>query len=991
MTQSDLKIDAAADMLPTDGTNKARVKSRMGYLAYAFFIPATIMYLIYIAMEIHPFGNGSVLVLDLNGQYVYFYEALRNFVYGDASLLYSFSRSLGGEFLGIYAYYIASPFSYIVALFPQSMVLEALLVIFLLKTGLCGFTFGFYLHKTGKSKSKIATIIFSCLYALSAYAVVQQHNSMWIDAVMWLPIISYGIEQLIKHGKFRMYVIFMALTLMSNFYIGYMVCIYAAAYFVYYYFATNTDNINNPHRERMHFFKSFVRFAFYSVLSVGIAAVILLGAYYALSFGKNTFSNPSWAFGFKFDVIELLVKFFPGSYDTVRPEGLPFVYCGVLTLILIPVYFLSPKFRPREKVMSGVLISFFVLSFSITVVDLVWHGFQRPNWLNYRYSFMLIFFLLTLAAQAFNEIRSVSSRTVFAICTSLAALVIFIQTLDYKYVDDLQTIWFSLAAISGYLIILCLLKVTKHKENILLILTFVICFELFGNALSNVVALDKDVVYSSYSSYNDFIKAFRPTVDNLLESDTSFYRMEKTLHRKTNDNMALGIRGLSNSTSTLNSDTIELLSRLGYSSRSHWSSYAGGTPVNDSLLGLKYIISNDDFSDYYSVAYEVGTYKTWINPYALSLAYGVDERITNINPAKYITPFEYLNALLSAMVGEDDIIPVFVPVEITTTAENPYCDRSFIAGHIKYAKTSDTNEASVQYYFNAPTSRELFYYQPSDYKREVSLRVNGSSLGSFFGGYSATRIVSLGKFEAGKQVALSMTLVSNDLYIKNGYDSIYYIDMAAFKNVMSRLSAVQYNIEKFTPDYFKGTLTSHKDAQIIQTTLPYDEGWNVYVDDDKVEVFETLDSLLAFRVDSGEHQIVLRYMPKIIVIGASVSGGSILVALLLFALHRKLLIKDRADDDEGDREVEPGTPDNEISSHDSAIVTTDAIAASSADTAFLPSKNGDADIADGGDNNDGGAGIKINTDNNINVAENTNPSTSQADAPDSEDAGTDIL
>ena len=126
----------------------------MAYLGLAFLIPVVLNYLIYLAMNIHPFGDGSVLVLDLNGQYVYFYEALRNFVYGDTSLLYSFSRALGGDFMGIYAYYIASPFSYIVCLFPQAKILDALLVIFLLKTGLCGFTFSFYIHKTGRTRAK---------------------------------------------------------------------------------------------------------------------------------------------------------------------------------------------------------------------------------------------------------------------------------------------------------------------------------------------------------------------------------------------------------------------------------------------------------------------------------------------------------------------------------------------------------------------------------------------------------------------------------------------------------------------------------------------------------------------------------------------------------------------------------------------------------------------------------------------------------------------
>ena len=76
---------------------------KYSYLSLCFVIPVILIYLLYLAREIHPFGDGSVLILDLNAQYVYFFEALRDFVHGDASLLYSFSRALGGEFVGIYA------------------------------------------------------------------------------------------------------------------------------------------------------------------------------------------------------------------------------------------------------------------------------------------------------------------------------------------------------------------------------------------------------------------------------------------------------------------------------------------------------------------------------------------------------------------------------------------------------------------------------------------------------------------------------------------------------------------------------------------------------------------------------------------------------------------------------------------------------------------------------------------------------------------------
>lgn len=917
MLSSEVKNGACADLLDTGERRGFFKKHPMGYLSFAFIIPVVIMYLIYLAMEIHPFGNGSVLVLDLNAQYVYFYEALRNFVYGDAGFLYSFCRGLGGEFLGIYAYYIASPFSYIVCLFPQSMMLDALLTIFLIKVGLCGVTFGFYLHKTGKSKSQIATVIFSCMYALTAYAVVQQHNSMWIDAVIWLPIITYGIEQLIKHGRFRSYVVFLALTLMSNYYIGYMVCIYCLAYFFFYYFAHNEEGRNNPRGERRHFIKSFSRFGLYSLLAAGIAAFMLLAAYYSLTFGKNEFSDPSWDFAFKFDLLDFLTKFLPGSYDTVRPEGLPFVYCGVLTLILVPVYFLSSKFKPREKVMSGALIAFFVLSFVITVTDLVWHGFQRPNWLNYRYSFMLCFFLLTLAAQAFSEIKSISSKAILAVCAAIAGFVVIVQYLDPSftisgserfYIKDLETVWMTLACVAAYLILICLLKVSRFKENLLIILAFVVAFELFGNGLSNVVALDRDVIYSKYDGYNDFISAYRPVVNNLLENDPSFYRMEKFTKtpnknenlsfRKSNDNMALNIRGLTHSTSTLNSDTVRFLSRMGYSARSHWMTYLGGNVVNDSLLGMKYIISNDDYSAYYTKAYDVGAYDTWLNPYALSLAYGVDDRVKDIVSSDYYTPFEYLNALIGAMLGENGPAKIFVPLRIDSIKTGDYCKVMSHATYDYYEKLNDTNDAVVNYFFTPPAGSEVFFYLPYEkyentfYWTQVALRVNDRPAGSF--SVKDSNILSLGRFEAGQQAKLSMTIQTKEgkLFIKSDRYLLYYIDMAAFKNAMSRLSLVQYKIDDFTDSHFTGSITSERNAQMIQTTLAYDEGWRVYVDGKRVKTFETLDALVAFHIDdAGSHTLELRYMPDSYVLGGIITVASIIILIFLFVIHRALLIK----------------------------------------------------------------------------------------------------
>jgi uncharacterized membrane protein YfhO len=899
-------------------TRLKRIKAKLfpreySYLIYAFLIPIILNYIIYLAMEIHPFGDGSVLVLDLNGQYVYFYEALRNAVFGEESFLYSFSRSLGGEFGGIYAYYVASPLSYIVCLFPQERILEALLFIFLLKTGLCGLSFGYYLHKISSNVKKIPVITFSILYALCSYAVVQQHNSMWIDALIWLPLLTLGIEQLIKNYKYKLLVVSLAMSLLSNFYIGYMVCIYTALYFFYYYFAHNENKRNNPRLEKSHFRRSLFRMAGAAIIGIGISAVIVLSAYYALQFGKNTFSKPNFSLLFRFDLFDFFTKFFPGSYDTVRPIGMPFVYCGILTLFCVPIYFFAKKFTTREKIASAILISVFTLSFAVNTLDMIWHGFQKPNWLNYRYSFMLCFILLVLAYKGFGEIRRASTKLIAGIGAILIGFIAVAQKFEFssyveressgivegQYLKELETVWFSFLAIIAIGVVLCIATKTKRRTNVSLVLCILVCLEVFANGLVCCVELGDDVIYSSYSSYNDYIGAFRPLADDILENDPSFYRFEKTSLRKTGDNMALRIRGLTNSTSTLNKSTIDFLNRMGYTAVSHWTQYQGGNPVSDSLLGLKYIIgktTDESLTSYYdsteldTINYDGVNYSAYLNPYALSIAYGVDDAVLDyeMSPGSSATsssPMKRLNELLAVMSGEESV-SVFKPVEITGTSETNCTGPSAIAGHSKYTPTDPTQSAYITYSFTAQISGEAFFYMPSDYNRRISIKANGKSYGT----NENSRIISIGFYSAGDEVTVDVKLENDVLYVKNNTDIIYMLDKDAFKGAIAKLQGTQLKVgEDWSNDYLPGTITTKKNDQRILTTIPYDEGWKITVDGEEVEITETLDALISFNITkAGDHEIVMQYRPTCVKLGLIISISSIIVFALVIIFDKKI-------------------------------------------------------------------------------------------------------
>ena len=867
------------------------------YLVYAFAIPFALMYLIYLAMGVHPFGDGSVLVLDLNGQYVSFYEALREFVYGDASLLYSFSRALGGEYMGIVAYYVASPLSYIVALFPKDRILEALLLLFLIKTGLCGASMGFYLHKVSKKINKTSVVVFSIMYALCSYAVVHQNNNMWIDSLIWLPLLTYGIEQLIKNGKYKLYVVSLAMSLISNYFIGYMMCIYTAAYFMYYYFAHNENCRNNPREEKAHFSKSFIRIAIFSILGIGISMVIVAGAYYSLTFGKDTFSNPNYSLSQQFDILDLLSKFYPCSYDTVRPEGWPFVYCGLLTVILVPCYFLSKKFSLRERTASGIFIGFFLLSFIASTIDIMWHGFQRPNWLNYRYSFMLCFFLLVLAYRAFGDLRRVSKKSIFMSGALWALILILLQALEYENIHDIETVWFSLLCIGAYVATLIIGKKSYYKNTVSLVLAVIVCLEVFCSGLMNCVDFGEDVIYTKYSSYNNYMDEVTPIVELVKEKDPSFYRWEKTTMRKTNDNLALGIRGLSCSTSTLNKDTIKLLANMGYSSKSNWSRYLGGTPVNDSIFGLKYIVAKEDLSDYYEEAYSAGAYTAYYNPYYLSIGFGVssliedfvmiaDEEYSEQDP--YSNPFDRMNALITAMLGSEELVQVFVPLESAAEPTVSNGTAGYIAGHHKYSPNGSST-CTVNYSFTNPTTQDLFFYLPSDYQREVDLKVNSTSKGTFFGN-DTYRIIDFGYQREGV-IDLGVTLKADVLYVKDKVPMIYYIDRPVFENAMKTLQQTQIVLdEDCTDTKLTGSITTTRAYQKILLTIPYDSGWQIFVDGERVEAEEALDSLITFTVqDSGVHSITMRYSPKSFTLGLAITLVSTIVFILLCVFEKPVL------------------------------------------------------------------------------------------------------
>lgn len=922
------------ELTPPAGSVSPNKKSLKRWLfehriyALIFLIPLILMYIVYAVFKVHPWGDNSVLVLDLNGQYVYYYEALRDAFWGKASFIYSWNRNLSGEMFGIFGYYLLSPFMLIICLLPRTMMCGAIEIIQLLKIGTAAVTFAFFIRKSYKPKN-ITVIIFSTCYALMTYMVVELMDPMWLDGLIYLPLICFGVGKLIDKGKTLYLIIPLALMFIAHFYIGYMVGIFTAFYFLYYLFTTKTNQTAKS------VLISVLKFACSAVIAVMLACVVLIPVYKSLSLGKLEFSTPDFSLRSQFNALDFFTKLFPMSYDTVRPEGLPMIFCGTLTLIMVPLFFLNKKIGLKQKIGLGALALVLFVSMYIAPIDIAWHGFQVPNWLPYRYSFAFSFVLLLMAVKTFDNLKGVSLKAVGGTVFALICLLAYYETTDIvsfstvteKTLDDgtvqnqIGGIWFSAIMLAVYLILLLILK-KKNRKWVSVFIAGAVCAELYLVSYDTIKKVDADVAYSKYTTYENYMSDIRSIVDEIQEDDTSFYRMEKTFDRTVCDPMGIGYAGISHSSSTMNTNALLLLKNLGYGYGGNFTCYNGSTYLNDALFGIKYLLDKDEnlWSAYCGTKIENvpqryiktkdfkatdesgdGTVTQYQNPYALSIGFQADSSVCDIRLGEF-NPFENQNIIFNAITQNSGIQtkPILNPLnfsiaEYYNVESEPYGDltRYYNSGedggesHIDYLINVES-DGPVYIYF--PTSYEkacnLWYYDETEfqsYKSENGIEPAMDYAGSYFEGDNY-KILDLGEFTKGKTIRLRITLDKEAYWIQ---ELFYTIDYSAFEEAIKVIKQNELNVTEYTDRSLKGTIEISGSNKVMLTTIPYEEGWKITVDGKETEAVCAMDSMIALELDEGVHEIEMTFMPDYFIVSVIISIVGLIICAVIFIFEYK--------------------------------------------------------------------------------------------------------
>ena len=403
----------------------------------AFIIPILIIWGYIGVREIISGGTffkrgQSFLVADMISQYNPLYNYFHNVLSGKDSIFYSFHNGLGSNMASTIGYYLSSPFNLLYGFVKRTDIPIMTAIIYSLKIALCSLFMNIYISH--KFEHKYTNLIFSLSYAFMGFTTVYHFNSMWLDVIYMTPLVIMGIDKLID-GKPLQYIITLCLSIIFNFYIAYMLCIFCVIYFIYELF------IRYSIKDFKSYKKIVLRFIISSLLAGGLSAFFLVPVIFGLKemlrYPVNDYQlNFSFKGRLSFLTSSVLPKFYVGANmsNSILGRIRPVVYVNLFCLMLSVFYFFNKKIKRKEKVLSLIIISFFMLSFLIPHLQLFWQ-LSFPNGYIDRYSFLFCFFIILLASKCFYNNDKIKTKwfiiflivyTLFSIFTLLDKKIYFI-------------------------------------------------------------------------------------------------------------------------------------------------------------------------------------------------------------------------------------------------------------------------------------------------------------------------------------------------------------------------------------------------------------------------------------------------------------------------------------------------------------------------------------------------------------------------------------
>ncbi len=851
----------------------------------SFALPALIMLFYFYYRKMAPFGNSSILTVDLGQQYVDMFSGMcETILHQTNQFFYSFAKNYCGEMFSEWSYYLFSPLNLLLLFFNQANLPSGILFLTVVRFGLAGLSMHYLLVRRNFTGKEMGLLI-SSSYALSGWFVANQVNLLWQDQIILLPLIIYAAIKLINEQKYLPFVLIFAFSIIDNFYIAYMIGIFLPMFAIW--------QISRYYSKFLNQSLIFLRFLSSMLLSVLISSVVLIPTAFQLIQGKGQDTIASIDWGFIQKPYLVILKLIPGSFNFSQMKtGLANIFVPFIIIIGLITYFSIKQEKISTKIISGLIIALYSLSFVWQPLNILFHMMQYPVWYPYRYSFIFSFFILLLAAIGLEKSKHanfpsfVLSLLLIAVISSVA--VFFNKKINF--VNSQQVRLFIFLSVSALLVYM-VRSYMKHDVWAY----FLLLIGLTSSALNAYISTN-NFSYLTNSEYQRTVKALQQSTSDL--SKKGFYRVGQTFSRTRGDAFATGYNGGMHFSSTVDKTTPELFGAFGQVANDYYTSYSFGTVLTDAIFDMKYFIS-----PVYGGSNAAGSPKAMANSYrpdltnyrllqsrnqvmtiknknALPIIFPTSSKVlkSKIIPEN---PILTSNSLWEGITGTKNLVQSNVPFSYST--ENIKTPISLNGQTAQ--KINSGQDAVINISFKPNTNGSYYLTLPVSFANNATwITVNGETIPQYANRENVVAL-NVANHDKNLQITIGIHLNYSELFLNDL--ELYSINDSKLAKSANKVQKTGIKNLKFNQTSFTGEVDVKKNQKILMTTIPAAPGWKIKIDGKNTPV-KTIDNyFIGAKIKQGRHKVQIYYQEPYLGVASAITLISILLVTLIEINKRK--------------------------------------------------------------------------------------------------------
>jgi len=813
------------------------MSKKSGFIfALSFLLPVLIQSAVFFIVMRYPLDGSLVFQNSFEAQFYPFLSDFISRVKLGKSLVWSWTAGGGTSYIRFFAHYLANPLNLLPIFLPAAWLKNVILFFILLKIGLAGLFMSLYLSFAYEKKD-VSLPVFATFYALSAFSLCYYWNTMWLDAFALLPLCMLGLLSFIREGKYKLYVITLAVTILTNFALGINICIFLIISFFGQCIVLKL--------KRQDILRKFFQIAGLTCISICLTGAVLFPAYLDSSSGWaidgiRTFHSFNFVFG----------NFIAFSWSTYLLL-LPNLYSGVLCVLLVGAFLGSFRIPFREKAVFAVTFFFLILSINVNIFYFIINAFYNMQDLQQKHIFLISFTVVCAAYRTFVLIKDDIKRNDLLFMGIIAAVLVYISYGGYQAIFAIPNALLCLI----YIILLTLFAFSNSiSGKARLRMKVVTGGALLITAITEI-GMSSESLLDTYMMSSGEYPVKYAEVQQLLDmrdKNEAFYRtelIEGTLYRGgSNDPLMYGYNGISYYSSSTDMDYASFMRELGLRSTSNSYGYAETSPLSNLLLNIRYLVSLDgnpvDNDLYWQQAGETGGVKLMENKYYLPLGFMVNRETANYAPDSLSAgnnPFANQNAFFRLATGSDSELFTMLYTRLNTQTQN-YEDGTFV------------------YNYEMPRDGMLYAYLYSIKTAAIDISAAGKTPRQveITPGSAPAYIFTAGSFKKGDIVTFTVNIPSYDIGSDTVNLRVGLIDSERFLTGYNRFAGETLRLTEFTDTRVKGDITVRNDG-ILYTSIPYKNHWKAYVDGKEAKIIPIAKVMAGLQLTKGDHTIEFRH------------------------------------------------------------------------------------------------------------------------------------